>query len=131
MQLINNVTNQIQLNYGCEYIITQRFPKICVCFYNYITDLSLFKQLKSDETIFQLDDQKQPDPKLIRTSHLIKTIYTTKHQLEKIQQKHIQIRQTKSSICKGKYILNTLKNALLNLTQNLLRVLGTVENASQ
>ncbi|CAL6025319.1 Hypothetical_protein [Hexamita inflata] len=99
---------------------------------NFITDFQAFNQLQTEETLFYFGSQKQPSHTMILTSNVIKTIFTTKINLGKIQQKRKLIQERLSSfIYQSKQLSNALANVQLKLTNNFLHYYGVCELASQ
>ncbi|CAL5985142.1 Hypothetical_protein [Hexamita inflata] len=99
---------------------------------NFITDFQAFYQLQTEETLYYFGSQKQPSPSLILASNIIKTIFTTKINFEKMQQKRKLIQERLSSfIYLSKQLSNALTNVQLKLTNNLQHYFGVCELASQ
>ncbi|CAL6072525.1 internalin_protein [Hexamita inflata] len=96
---------------------------------NYVTS---FQALNKLETTFKIGYQKAPNSLQILISKRMKSIFTTRFHLESIKQKH-QFLSNLYTSSQSKTIseMNNLTIDQLNLSNHLLLVFGTTEQASQ
>ncbi|CAL5985189.1 internalin_protein [Hexamita inflata] len=96
---------------------------------NYVTS---FQTLNKLERTIKIGNQKVPNPLQILISKRMKSIFTTRLHLESIKQKHQFLTNLySSSLSKTISQMNSLTIDQLNLSNHLLIVFGTAEQASQ
>ncbi|CAL6025381.1 Conserved_hypothetical protein [Hexamita inflata] len=96
---------------------------------NYVISFQAWNKL---ERTFKIGNQKAPNSQQILISKRMKFIFTTRLHLERIKQKHQVLSNLySSSLCKTISEMNNLTTDQLNLSNSLLLVFGTAEQASQ
>ncbi|CAL5985159.1 Conserved_hypothetical protein [Hexamita inflata] len=125
---LNTINNQItdasplQHNLQLQYVSLKQ---------NYINDFQALTQLQYFSN-FILENQQQPSPTQIQTSARMKTIYTVRSRLEYMPIKRTAIKSRFNSVTEiSELLIDAITNVQLNLSNKLLQVFGTVENASQ
>ncbi|CAL5985121.1 LPXTG_cell wall anchor domain-containing protein [Hexamita inflata] len=125
LEIINNQivdVSPLQHNLELRYMIIEQ---------NYISNFQNINKLQNFG-ILQRENQKQPSLAQIQTSARMKTIFTTKSHLEYMSINRTAIISRFESVTqKSELLINAITNFQLNLSNKLLQVFGTVEDASQ